>query len=237
MSLYDPNWSPSELGLSLLNQYCNLVVPLVQTGTHLANPYHNQTHILQVVYWAAACYFNESSGRDSLLPECELREAEEARQFDIETLLIAAAFHDHNHSGGKLTDDLNIKRALKFVETNLLYHGKTDAIFSLISCTEFVNGKFTREPYDLLSRCLRDADLMAIYSHEGRELLLGLHSEMNLQDLNRHMFAKRNYEFLSKAPMYTELGNFYKDNYLKACADALIHELGSGHVQDQVRLL
>ena len=77
-------------------------------------------------------------------------------------LLIAAMFHDFNHSGGKLEDRGNINRALKGVSTFFAQYCKGDGgvsnlIWQCIKCTEY---PFVIEPFTIEQRIIRDADLM-----------------------------------------------------------------------------
>jgi len=79
---------------------------------------------------------------------------------EIRKILVAAIFHDFNHSGGKLTDDLNIKEAI----SSFLKYSKEDNdtnkdIISIIKATQY--------PYiipdnilTINQKIIRDADLL-----------------------------------------------------------------------------
>jgi hypothetical protein len=75
-------------------------------------------------------------------------------------LLIAAMFHDFNHSGGEQLDSVNISRALTGVSTffkEFCGTGYPHLIHICIKCTEY---PFVVEPCTIEQRIIRDADLM-----------------------------------------------------------------------------
>jgi hypothetical protein len=157
---------------------------------------------------------------------------------EARVILIASLFHDHNHSGGRLTDDQNVKRAQHFVHYTIGQERVTSdmggfgfsTLKDAISCTRFVDGRFPEEPTSLEAKCLRDADLMSIYSNEGRHLLLGLLQELGwtrdtLADVA--IIMERQTKFLTEAKMYTSFGTFMKDHYLKDALDAFAYLLRS----------
>jgi hypothetical protein len=177
---------------------------LAQSGSHNLNPYHNTLHELQNLYYSWACYVNQSAG-DRSGP-------------GVQDLVQAALFHDHNHSGGFFSDDRkNIARAVEFAEREL---SLKSPVLRIIECTQFVDGKFPIEPTNLAERCIRDADLMTIYSQEGFRLTLGLFEEMSGKPISKFtegelMSAiKRTEEFLMAQTMYTDHGNRMRDEHL-----------------------
>lgn len=183
-------------------------------GTHRTNPYHNLTHCLQVVYYSfAAANFS----------------SKETLNWQERNLLAhAALFHDHNHSGGVFNDSENIKRATDFITSA---HPFTDTqaaqsslklINRLIEVTEYSYPEFKHEPKSFIEMCIRDADLCAIYSAEGRHLLLGLSEELGHikvgDTITREFVAKSsksNRDFLMGATMYTEYGQYMKATHLE----------------------
>jgi hypothetical protein len=239
-SQYDSISSPAGEGRKIIldDRYFDDgegLLQLAQTGRHMLNPYHNLTHELQVVWWSFVCYTNAYPSAVSDDPDDELQH-----------LLMAALFHDHNHSGGRFTDDTNVRLAQLFV-SGPAFHGASPAalesvfgspyaieqekrVNAIITVTEFKDGKFTHEPKTLAQRCIRDADLMAIYTVEGRALLVNLWSEMDPGYLygttkkpptydQRLEFWKRSCTFLTDAEMHTEYGRILQSTYLR---DALI---------------
>jgi hypothetical protein len=199
---------PSEQAMTILEKVLQNIsieklMLLANSGSHNLNPYHNTLHELQNVYYSWSCYVNESAG-DRSGP-------------GIQELIPGSLFHDHNHSGGILRDDLNVKRAVEFAAREL---SLKPPVLRIIECTQFVDGKFPIEPTNLAERCIRDADLMTIYSQEGFRLTLGLFEEMSGKPISKFtegelMSAiKRTEEFLMAQTMYTDHGNRMRDEHL-----------------------
>jgi transcription termination factor NusB len=219
----DSNYTTiSECGMGVLEELLGesyiRIFQLARSGYHDANPYHNLEHELQHVYWSHACAVNDPGmvSVERLLVE------------QLPNLAVASLFHDHNHSGGKLSDKENIAQAVKIVpmviemNDNLIspsLSGRT--IARLIECTQY-NGKdgFEREPMDLAEKCMRDADLMSIYSDEGRDLLIGLYTELGMpldqmKTSELQVALEKNAEFLRNATMYTNYGQKMKEYHLE----------------------
>lgn len=205
------NLVPSKEGYAVLEslfEYPERIVALMKSGSHVWNPYHNVTHELQHVYWSNACMINSY----------------EANGF-LQNLALGSAFHDHNHSGGRLADVENIQRVEEFFALFGTHFSDFDEHTSyptaytlkLIRCTEFTDGAFPVKPTDNLQRCMRDADLMTIYSEEGRELLLGLMREMKVKLVNRRDVDaawEKSADFLHHAEMFTPFGQALKADHL-----------------------
>lgn len=200
--------TPSEQALIILestvrNISLERLMLLANSGSHNLNPYHNTLHELQNVYYAFSCFVNDSS----LIDKGPL----------IADLVQGSLFHDHNHSGGALTDDKNVERAMKFVERELSFKEPAQ---NIIKCTQFVNGEFPIEPTNLAERCIRDADLMTIYSQEGFRLMLGLFEEMSKKPLSKftedevRSALKNTWNFLTIQTMYTDHGKRMRDEHL-----------------------
>lgn len=217
--MYTGAHAPSGSAVSILNDLfdknaVSRLMILACSGHHVHNPYHNLDHELQHLYFANACAVNSC-----IIDERELRH-----------LAVASLFHDHNHSGGKQSDAENISNALFFVEQvcrsiNRLNKAEqlldAQRILPLIEVTQF-NGRagFNREPQNPLEKAMRDADLMSIYTEEGRTILLGLASEFgapwsSLKTSEKQDSLDRNAEFLRTADMYTKYGQRMKTLYLE----------------------
>lgn len=221
------NLNTEERGLELCKQYLDpALVPAIFAGTHRFNPYHNERHELQTVYHAYCAWI--SLGRSVNDP-------------DLNVLLTAAAFHDHDHSGGVTSDADNIKAATRSIcclhsealarewNSNLSTAANLDQtcnsqidmrfrlflrrVVSVIECTQFNGSSFEREPMNEIERCIRDADLMAIYTEEGRDLTVGLALEMRTKFDKE--FADRSYTFLNAQPTYTPYGHYMKISQLR----------------------
>jgi len=114
---------------------------------NLQNPYHNFRHMLHVT-WACfqACIYYGNEGRLS------------PRQ--MRNLLIAALFHDFDHSGMVGNDDLNIQRSLRGFEKYILDEDRPfdSDIRKMIWATMYPYEEKS-EGLDLCSQIIRDADL------------------------------------------------------------------------------
>jgi len=133
-------------------------------------PYHNKYHTYCMV---ANCY-------------------EGSRYLGIcvrKALLAAALFHDANHSGGKLTDDLNIKAALEFFEEThaaAVRHGCGMSDKDYLEARDTI--KITKYPYEgdpatMFQKIIRDADLMQVLERDPFKLadqFFGLKNEMEV---------------------------------------------------------
>lgn len=134
-------------------------------------------------------------------------------------LLIAALFHDYDHSGGKLSDAQNITNALMGVQLFHQANPEFDLFYVkfLISCTEY---PYTVEESDLTieSKMLRDADMCYLFEDLSIvKLYSGLRKEFN-QGLT--LFLNNQFNFLSNTKFYipdnqTKWENGIKEQRLK----------------------
>jgi len=140
---------------------------VINNARNLKHPYHNFRHMFHVTwlcYDAGEYYFN--------------RRLLDGRQ--IRNLLIAAMFHDFDHSGRTGNDDLNIELAIRGLKKHL---HKIDEpwfhdICTLIKFTEFPH-KIKSDSLSLSAQILRDADLSQGLSPVWvQEIIFGLSSEM-----------------------------------------------------------
>lgn len=149
-------------------------------------PYHNWYHALCMVEKCieGADYHN--------LPYRSIRH-----------LILAALFHDFDHTGGKSTDDININRALKGLQ---LYE---DNFFSDITSIETLEVKefirateypYVMEPICIEQKIIRDADLMQCLRPTWKEMIIdGLRQEMSIKlgkDLTEEEMCKGQSKFL-----------------------------------------
>lgn len=211
---HEASLEPSSEGVDLIAYYFpddyERLIFLARSGSHMQNPYHNLHHEFSCVYWAHACAMNSK---------------ESGVTTNLNALILAALFHDHNHSGGRTSDLENIRRATSFVGyrlQDLVSNSTLQNASSIIRCTEFTDGKFPHEPATFMHQCMRDADLMSIYSAEGRQLLIGLGLEMGFNFMSDHdKFIEQTSKFLTGACMYTEYGQYMQSTFLKDCLLAL----------------
>lgn len=131
---------------------------------NLWHPYHNfrhMTHVLWLCYQACGYY------QAKLSPHT------------MRMLLIAAMFHDFDHSGLSGNDDLNIERAVRGLKKHIAPEDEPHAecISELIRTTEFPH-KGDSAGLPLTARILRDADMcQALSSVWIQQVAFGLAAE------------------------------------------------------------
>ncbi|MFM2395252.1 MAG: hypothetical protein RLZZ546_3235 [Bacteroidota bacterium] len=168
------------------------VIKKLKLEKHLSNllndnkannaPYHNLNHTLCViknVYYIA--------------------NQENCIKKEITTLVLAAIYHDFNHSQGAKKDDENIKEAIKalkkYVEDN------TDTIEELIKATQY---PYVIEDKDLspLQKIIKDADVMQIFEDNYiQQVILGLSTELKMSVKD---FLGMQSKFLDNLKYYTK---------------------------------
>lgn len=176
----------------LIQEGLNDVIPylLANNDANLL-PYHNFNHLMTIVKWCGRM--------SSYYP---------LNAVQRRGLILAAAFHDFNHSGGHSTDISNITMALigltdfscKFSIPNDVY----DIAVDCIRVTEF---PFRHTPTTLAQSIIRDADLLqGIEPTVKYTMVNGLRREIEVS-LGRPMteveFCERNIMFRSSLMFYT----------------------------------
>lgn len=154
-------------------------------------PYHNQAHLFTVTKWCGRL-----AGMLGLSVEEE------------RPLILAAIFHDFDHSGGKLEDSENIERAVaglnKFCDIHFVSNSTRDAATQIIRVTEY---PFIHEPQTTAQKIIRDADLLQSIEPNFEEVLVeGLRKELEVKfqrKLSRSEFCEKQVEFLQGVKFYT----------------------------------
>lgn len=131
---------------------------------NLRYPYHNFRHMMHVLWLCHnACIYYKA-----LLTPREMR-----------NLLIAALFHDFDHSGLMGDDDINIMRALRALEKHLLPEDRPylEDISMLIKATEYPY-KVSTGTLGLMAQIIRDADVSQALSVAWvQQVIFGLAGE------------------------------------------------------------
>lgn len=113
---------------------------------NLCNPYHNFRHMCHVLWLChEACkFYTENS----------------MYRRDMRNLLIAALFHDFDHTGQAGPDSVNIARAIAGLEKHLAPEDRDElpAIVAIIKATEFPY-TVPSDQLELPEQIIRDADL------------------------------------------------------------------------------
>jgi hypothetical protein len=162
------------------------VVFSVARNVHL--PYHNFRHMLHTLW---LCYDASLYYRDIMGPR------------GVRDLLIAALFHDFDHSGRLGNDDLNIEAAIRGLRTHILPEdkGHLPNIERLIRATEYPYTVPTNE-LTLLGQILRDADLCQTLSPVWlQQVVFGLAAEWGKTPLE---VLKAQEPFLKSISFHTE---------------------------------
>lgn len=145
---------------------------------------------------------------------------EELSRKKIRLLLIAALFHDFDHSGGKLKDDENIKLA---IEAFKKYSKESDKhnkfIIDIIKCTQF---PYNIDDDEYLTKCqkiIRDADsLQWIEDNFIQHILFGISKEYG--NSLTTLTLKNQIKFIEDLRIFTSTGKSkYKSNYSKKIKD------------------
>lgn len=172
-------------------------------------PYHNLNHLLTVVKYVNGALIHYD------YPEDEKR--------DI--ILLAALFHDVNHSGGKETDDINVRNSIaaaaKFLSTQYsdeeLNEGGDQRLIAeiklvgnLLNATQYPY-VIDKEDLTLEQGIIRDADLMQVFEYNWvHQNIMGLANELNL-DFDKFIGGQR--AFLEGAEFNTEYGIMMKNKH------------------------
>lgn len=161
-------------------------------------PYHNKYHTFCMVN---NCY--EGSYHLRLSPS------------EVKALVVAALFHDFDHSAGNQSDGVNITKALaglkvaqRFAESRGL--GLNQAEYKLVTeAIKVTQYPFTVEPTTITEKIIRDADLMQPYETDKEVLFKqykGLKQEIELSrnmTISNAEFGIKNKEFLDGITWYT----------------------------------
>lgn len=154
-------------------------------------PYHNLDHCLTVVKWCGRL-----AGMCSLTPEEE------------KALILAAIFHDFDHSAGVEEDSVNINRAvtglMKFAAIHRVDPELIAAAVDNIQVTQF---PFIHEPKTVSQKIIRDADLLQSLEPNREEVLIdGLRKELEVKfkrKITRGEFCENQVKFLDGLKLYT----------------------------------
>ncbi len=155
---------------------------------NLNNPYHNfrhMCHALWLCYQACLCYRMVLSKRE------------------MRNLLIAALFHDFNHTGKPGSDEINIAKAIAGLEKHLALEDKEyrDDIGYLITLSEYPY-KIPSGEVSLLVQILRDADISQALSVAWiQQVVFGLSMEWGKSPLE---VLEMQGEFHKNLKFYTE---------------------------------
>jgi hypothetical protein len=139
---------------------------VIWNAPNITLTYHNLQHMLAVtqsVY--EACDFYDITGRQ------------------LRNMLIAAMFHDYDHTGSVGDDEANIRRAVEGLKKHILIEDNEYLldIVSLILATQFPHKEYDEDFIIPLSwHIIRDADITYTMMRDWITPVLGLSQELNL---------------------------------------------------------
>ncbi len=172
-------------------------------------PYHNLNHLLTVTKAVYDGMQAEDLGKDKKIKE----------------MLIAAIFHDFNHSAGKKTDDKNVADAKKGIK-EFLESEKIEADFDFIEL--LLNA--TQYPYVIENKDLtiyqaiiRDADIVQVLMYNWiHQSVFGLSQELKMSFVD---FIKAQRKFIDNVEFNTSWGKqLKKDNWKRVTKETEILE-------------
>lgn len=178
----------------------------INNNTSIVAPYHNQSHIMNMCNTITEIYLNDNN----------------VTKKEYELLLLAALFHDMNHSQGELSDDLNIKIALEsfddFInkidptlcknETHSSYASiymlkqEYETVIELIKTTQY---PYVVEVETESQKIMRDADLSQIFNYNSNfgHNVCGLKIEL-AKDMSWSEFMENNNKFVENVVFDTD---------------------------------
>lgn len=156
-------------------------------------PYHNNQHLMNMIRMSADI--------------AAILEANYEYHVDFKVMLLAAMFHDFDHSGGVLPDSSNIQRAVAgwhvWAENVNYSNSMRVSVERAIRCTQY---PFVIEPSTKEQRILRDADLMSSLEPLGVPMLMhGLRAELAIagRPMTLQEFADGQLSFIDSIGFFT----------------------------------
>lgn len=180
---------------------------VVFQAKNLKNPYHNFRHMFHVTWLChTAILFYLEQGLITM---------RQARN-----MLIAALFHDYNHTGKTGYDDIEIELALRGLRKHILEEDRPylEEIESYIRGTEFPH-KIPASDLTLCGQILRDADMsQALAPAWIQQTIFGLSQEWSTPPI---AILRMQQPFLSKLDFSTD---WAKDRYPREVINGKIEE-------------
>lgn len=188
-----------------------------ENSTSNTLPYHNMNHLMSVF---TACYNASDYYR--------IKDTDGASG-EI-TLCLAALFHDANHSGGKLTDDKNIKNAISSfceftgaIKSDYLSMFDVDKVIETIKATQYPYEITDINELTLYQRIIRDADLTSAFSGSDwiQAVVFGLKEEIGVSTVEERI--NQQVKFILTTELCTDWGRAI----LEDCKGRLLNELAN----------
>ncbi len=154
--------------IHIINKYDSLregLKYIIENNTANNAPYHNLNHMLTVTRHVYQAFEFMGLGNDERL----------------EPSLLAALFHDFNHSMGKENDAINVSYAKNGLE-DFLRTGRVnldiDFMFSILDATQYPY-IILGDELDTYQKIIRDCDVCQVFEYDWlKQIILGLSIEM-----------------------------------------------------------
>lgn len=160
----------------------------LKNNTAITAPYHNLFHSFCV---ASNCYL---IAQDEKLDTTQIKE-----------LVIAGLFHDFNHSQGKLSDEANVKEAIKqFEKCSKEDKESTKRISRIIEVTQYPY-VIPNKDLSLQEKIIRDADMLQPFEKNYiQQVIVGLLMEELDMTMEKALDAQIKFMKNMKAEFNTE---------------------------------
>lgn len=136
-------------------------------------------------------------------------------------LCLAAMFHDFNHSGGVVGDNVNISNAVSGLIACNTGRVLTNDAIGLIQVTEFTGPGFAHKPSTTAECIIRDADILqGCTPFFAKTIYVDLFNELLVSKLEMTIleFRAGQEKFLREVEMFTEAGKKEKEAFLEVYA-------------------
>lgn len=141
---------------------------------------------------------------------------------DVKTLLLAAMFHDANHSGGLESDAVNIERALALLdEAALVFDLKTATVSQAKEIIQATQYPYVKEATTEAEHIIRDADMMQILEACWFEhIFIGLRREFShrMGAMTLAQFCDFEESFFASVPFHSLWGKAQEPRYRATAA-------------------
>lgn len=176
-------------------------------GLSYHNRYHTAWMITKVFRMASDPCFNATIGINQL-----------------QSLILAAMFHDMNHSGGVEKDTANVTRAAECLReaVAVVPYLKNANMLDIITCAEkaiiCTQYPFIVPPANDVECILRDADIMqGMTEHFVKIIYIDLFSELLVSNpgMTFEQYMRGQKQFLTDAEMFTPHGKDAKEKFIR----------------------
>lgn len=184
----------------------------------LQRPYHDWYHTCCVVEGTiqGLRYFLKDS----------IHELSETQQKEVNSTILAAAFHDVGHTGVKEPDIVNVSRSIMIAHRFLVDAGMNQAVavdtpllLETLQCTQY---PYKRDPLNEYQAILRDADLLQVLEPTWfDDLYINMYQEFleGSPTLGFEQFCLNEMNFIKGATFYSQ---WYRDEKHGAFLDAAV---------------